>query len=168
VDDRPPQERDPVWFYENISIPLKRALLRMEANGFALDLEYLRETASEWGVKVLEAEQEIRECAGDGELNPGSTDQLTAAFEKLGVTLESTDEDHLQRVITQYGGPTGYDQATALAMLAQAVLDWRRAKKLYQTYLIGLMEIQRDGIAHPNFNDDAAKTGRMSSSTAKE
>lgn len=130
---------------------LKLALLDMEADGFALDMPYLNETASEYGVKVMEGWEKIVDLTGNPELNPQSPAQLLEAFAKRGVSLESTAEASLREV----------DDA-----LAGELLQYRSDKKIHTTYLTSLQHEQRDGITHPNFNDDAARTGRMSSSAA--
>lgn len=130
---------------------LKLALLDMEADGFALDMPYLQETASEYGVKVMEGWERIVDLTGNPELNPQSPAQLLEAFAKRGVKLESTAESALREVTDD---------------LAAELLQYRSDKKIHTTYLRALLDEQRDGIVNPNFNDDAARTGRMSSSAA--
>lgn len=130
---------------------LKLALLDMEADGFKLDLPYLDEVTSEYGVKVMEGWERIVSLTGNAELNPQSPAQLLKAFSDRGVTLESTAEAALSEVDDE---------------LARELLQYRHDKKLHTTYLRGLQDEQLGGVVHPNFNDDAARTGRMSSSAA--
>lgn len=135
------------------SMELKRVLLRMEADGLALDLEYLKRTASAYGVKVMEAWSAVVDLTDKPDLNPQSPTQLMEVFTARGVRLEDTQAKTLKKLDDE---------------LARAILSYRDVKKTHTTYLVGLQQIQRNGIAHPNFNDDGAKTGRMSSSSAKE
>jgi DNA polymerase I-like protein with 3'-5' exonuclease and polymerase domains len=130
---------------------LKLALLDMEADGLKLDMPYLNATASEYGVKVMEGWEKIVTLTGNPELNPQSPAQIIKAFADRGVVLESTAESVLRDV---------HDE------LAGDLLQYRSDKKIHTTYLVGLQHEQRDGLTHPSFNDDAARTGRMSSSTA--
>lgn len=130
---------------------LKLVLLDMEADGFKLDMDYLNETTSEYGVRVMEGWDNIVTLTGNPELNPQSPAQLIEAFAARGVILESTAEAVLK----------GLDDD-----LARALLQYRSDKKIHTTYLRALQEEQRDGFVRPNFNDDAARTGRMSSSAA--
>lgn len=130
---------------------LKVVLLDMEADGFALDMPYLDEVTSEYGVKVMEGWDGIVTLTGNPELNPQSPAQILEAFAKRGVRLDSTAEATLKEVKDE---------------LAAALLQYRSDKKTHTTYLTSLRSEQRDGIVHPNFNDDAARTGRMSSSAA--
>lgn len=130
---------------------LKLALLDMEADGLGLDMPYLDETTSDYGVRVMDGWAEVVRLTGEPEFNPGSVPQVKAAFERRGVKLENT-------------------QAATLSLLddelAKTLLQYRDDQKNYKTYLRGIQREQRDGIIHPNFNDDAARTGRMSSSGA--
>jgi DNA polymerase I-like protein with 3'-5' exonuclease and polymerase domains len=130
---------------------LKLALLDMEADGLKLDMTYLNETASEYGVKVMEGWDKIVTLTGNPELNPQSPAQIVKAFADRGVVLESTAESVLRDVSDELAGD---------------LLQYRSDKKIHTTYLVGLQHEQREGLTHPSFNDDAARTGRMSSSTA--
>jgi DNA polymerase I-like protein with 3'-5' exonuclease and polymerase domains len=130
---------------------LKLALLDMEADGFALDLDYLSRVTSEYGVKVMEGWERIVDMTGNPDLNPQSPAQILQAFAARGVTLESTAEATLREVEDD---------------LAKELLQYRSDKKIHTTYLHALQVEHRDGIVNPNFNDDAARTGRMSSSAA--
>ena len=130
---------------------LKLVLLEMEADGFDIDIPYLECITSEYGVKVMEGWERIVKLTGNPDLNPQSPAQILDAFAKRGVTLESTAVDVLRDVDDE---------------LAEALLQYRSDKKIHTTYLVALQKEQRNGRVHPNFNDDAARTGRMSSSAA--
>jgi DNA polymerase I-like protein with 3'-5' exonuclease and polymerase domains len=138
--------------YES-ELRLKIVLLRMIANGMGVDVEYLRRCASEYGVRVMKGWQRIVAMTGNEELNPQSPKQLLAEFEKRGIALESTNEATLKSVDDE---------------LAEALLSYRSDKKMHTTYLTALLNEQRDGVVHPWFNEDGARSGRMSSSSAKE
>lgn len=130
---------------------LKLALLDMESDGFALDLPYLESVTSEYGVKVMEGWSEIVAMTGDPDFNPQSPQQILEAFEKRGVSLDSTGVKVLEKLDDPF---------------ATSLLQYRNDKKIHTTYLKALLAEHRNGITHPNFNDDAARTGRMSSSAA--
>lgn len=138
--------------YED-SMRLKLVLLRMEADGFALDIPYLEQIASEYGVRVMEKWDRVVSLVGDPEFNPRSPAQVQDAFAHRGVALDNTQEKTL----------LGLDDE-----LAAALLDYRSDFKMHQTYLTGLLREQKDGIVHPHFNAEGARTGRMSSGSATE
>ncbi|MDE2103116.1 MAG: hypothetical protein KGL39_38075 [Patescibacteria group bacterium] len=150
----PRVQSDPdLWGLYLDAMKLKRVLLRMEEDGFALDVPYTEERASEYGVRVMEKWDRVTELVGDEDFNPRSPQQVQAAFARRGIKLEDTQVKTLTKLDDD---------------LARALLDYRGDFKTHTTYLIGLLREQRNGIIHPNFNDDGARTGRMSSSSAKE
>jgi len=131
---------------------LKLVLLDMEADGFKLDLDYLNEVTSEYGVRVMEGWDRVVNLTGNEDLNPQSPAQILEAFAKRGVKLESTAEAVLKTVDDE---------------LADALIEYRGAKKVHTTYLKALQNEHRDGIVHPNFREDGARTGRMSSGSGE-
>jgi len=141
-----------VKLYEQ-EMELTKVLLRMESNGLALDLEYLDETTSEYGERVMRGWQKIVALTGKPELNPQSPVQLKQAFADRGVFIESTAVDELGKLEDE---------------LAKEILAYRSDKKMHTTYLKTLQDEQRAGLVHPWFNATGARTGRMSSSSAKE
>lgn len=146
--------RDPrlIDLYDE-AMQLKRVLLRMEADGFELDVPYVEETASEYGVRVMEKWNKVVSLVGDPNFNPRSPAQVQAAFARRGIELENTREETLVALDDE---------------LAKALLDYRSDFKIHTTYLLGLLRERQGERIHPNFNDDGARTGRMSSSSAKE
>ena len=134
-------------------IELLSVLLDMEAEGLGLDVPYTEKTASEYGVRAMEAWNRVSALTGNPELNPQSPDQLRAAFRARGLRLADTQESTIK----------GLDDD-----LARAILDFRQVSKIHKVYLRGLLDMQRDGVVHPNFNPTGARTGRMSSGSAKE
>lgn len=142
-----------VWAWYQTEIELTRTLLAIEEEGMALDVEYLETTASEYGVRVMEGQAKIAQLTGNPDLNPNAPQQLLKAFAERGLNLETTAVAELK----------GLDDELAVAVLA-----YRDDLKLYKTYLRGLLSEQRDGVAHPNFNQTGARTGRMSSGSAAQ
>jgi DNA polymerase I-like protein with 3'-5' exonuclease and polymerase domains len=132
-------------------IELTKVLLRMEANGLALDMDYLAETTSEYGALVMAGWGDLVELVGDLDFNPQSPAQVKEAFMARGIDLDSTGAEIIK----------GLDDE-----LARMLLQYRSDKKIHTTYLKALMDQQRDGIVHPWFNPTGARTGRMSSGAA--
>lgn len=139
------------WY--RLEMQLILDLLDMEAEGLALDLEYLDTTTSEWGVRVMELQQRLSGITGNPEFNPNSNPQLAAAFKARGLDLENTQAKTLEELDDE---------------LAVTLLEYRGAFKVYGTYLRAMQHDQRGGVLHPNFNPTGARTGRLSSGSAKE
>lgn len=123
-------------------------LLRMETRGMGVEVEYVEETAKRYASEALAVELAIRDELGVEEFNPNSPKQLTEAFARLGIDLESTDKATL----------AGVDHP-----LGTQVLELRTLKKMHGTYLKAILDEQRDGILHPSYRQHGTRTGRMSS-----
>lgn len=134
-------------------------LLDMEAEGVGIDVPYLEETTDEWGALVMERMLVFTAATGKDDFNPNSHQQIREAFQAAGVTLESTDKVAMRDVLK-------YQPSSDAVHLAEVLLAYREAEKIYGTYLRPLRDEQRDGIAHPWFNFVGPRTGRLSSSKA--
>lgn len=130
---------------------LTLVLLDMETAGMGVDVPYVERTAKEYAKKALLTELDIRDMVGREDFNPNSPKQLTKAFAKRGIDLDSTNK----QTLSELDDP-----------LAEKVLDLRSTKKMHGTYLTSMLEETVDGVLHPNFNDAKTKTGRFSSSSA--
>lgn len=135
-----------------MEMQLTLALLRMEGNGMAVDVDYLTQTAREYAKRALELEVSIRRMVGRDDFNPNSPKQVLEAFDARGWhNMPSTDADTLK----------GMDDP-----LAKAIVELRGVRKMHGTYLQGLLDEQTDGIVHPWFRQHGTRTGRMSSGGA--
>lgn len=137
-------------------IEVSLALLEVESHGIGLDLDYLRDITSKYGVKEMKLAERLRKLGHDPEnpekvFNPNSPQQITAAFERRGITIAATDKATLGKLDDD---------------LAATLLDYRHIKKMHSTYMVGMLKEQQNGIIHPNFNTTLPRTGRMSSSAA--
>jgi DNA polymerase I-like protein with 3'-5' exonuclease and polymerase domains len=133
--------------YSN-EMALTLVLLDMEHQTMKLDMEYLSKKAKEIAGKAMLLELEIRDMVGREDFNPNSPKQILEAFAEIGIELQKTDKVALREV----NHPLG-----------EAILELRHLRKVHGTYLLGLLEEQRDGFVHPNFRQHGARTGRMAS-----
>ncbi len=127
--------------------------LRIEADGFKLDMPYLTQIASEYGVRVMKLMTKLVKESGRADFNPGSWQQIQAYYKKRGIKINNTQADTLEALDDDF---------------ARTIVQFREDSKVHKTYLLGLLHDQRDGLAHPWFNPLGARTGRTSSSGAKE
>lgn len=133
-------------------IAVSEVLRKWEANGIALDLEYLQSTTDEYSIKVMEGWGRIQKLTGVTDPKfPNSPQQLLRAFSERGFELENTQEATIAKLDDD---------------LARELLQYRSDKKMHKTYLKGLLDEQVDGVVHPWFNPTGARTGRMSSGSA--
>lgn len=139
------------WYATEMQLILD--LLDMEAEGLNLDMPYLDQTTSAWGVKVMQLTQQLVELTGKPDFNSNSPDQVMAALKARGINVPDTQAKTIEKI----------DDA-----FVRALLDFRGAYKVYKTYLRAMQHDQRGGVLHPNFNPTGARTGRLSSGSAKE
>ncbi|MGI9119974.1 MAG: DNA polymerase I [Acidimicrobiales bacterium] len=144
--------------YDDVERPLVRVLVRMEAAGVAVDVEYLRDLNAGLAAEVVRLEAEIHSAAGRRFL-VNSTPQLRAVlFDELGLapnkrtkTGFSTDAASLEKLRGQH-------------TIIELLLRYREVEKLRSTYGEGLVaEVADDGRIHATFHQTVARTGRLSS-----
>lgn len=141
-----------------IEIPLAEVLSSMELEGIATDADSLRKFGDKLLPRISELESEIYEMAGH-EFTVGSPKQLgKVLFEELGLpagkkskTGYSTNSDVLEEIVDKHP-------------IVQAVIDWRKLTKLYNTYVKGLLgAVSEDGRMYTTFKQTETRTGRISS-----
>ena len=149
--------------YEKIEEPLIKVLARMEQVGVRIDPESLKDFADGLRKTVQEKEAEVRELAGEPNLNVASPKQIgEVLFEKLQLDPKAkkpikgswpTDEETLLK----------YADASPII---DAILDYRGTRKLLSTYIEPLPGYisPKDGRVHTTFNQALTSTGRLSSS----
>ncbi|HYP48929.1 MAG TPA: DNA polymerase, partial [Thermoleophilaceae bacterium] len=146
--------------FHEVELPLVDVLVEMERAGVKLDVERLREISGRLGTQVDALERRIYELAGE-EFTIGSPQQLAPIlFEKLGLSRKrrgktgfSTDARVLQAIRSEHE-------------IIPAIEEWRELSKLKSTYLDAFPDlIAADGRLHTTFNQTAATTGRLSSTT---
>ncbi len=148
-------------FYE-IEMPLVEVLTEMEFNGVRIDADFLAVYAKELAIKIKSLEAHVYELAGV-KFNIASPKQvgeilfdklkLPYRFKKTGKSDQySTDEDKLTELAVNYP-------------IARAILDFRGASKLLNTYVDALPKLinPKTGRVHSSFNQALAATGRLSS-----
>jgi DNA polymerase I-like protein with 3'-5' exonuclease and polymerase domains len=133
-------------------IALQLVLLRMEADGFRLDVPYVEAKASEYGARVMEGLMDLADMSGKSDFNPNAPVQIGRVLKERGIKVENTREATLQQLDDEF---------------VDRLLAYRSDKKIHD-YLAAIQRERLDDLIHPNFNPTQARTGRMSSSKAKE
>jgi DNA polymerase I len=145
---------------DEVELPLSSVLARMQANGVALDVQYLDEMAEGVLDKMATLKAEIYELAGE-EFNLNSPPQLRAIlYEKLQLSPgKKTPKGQLST------DASVLEKLRDVHPIVDAILSWRELDKLNSTYLDALPKQvdPRDGRVHTTFNQTGAATGRLSS-----
>ncbi|MEO5765034.1 MAG: DNA polymerase I [Casimicrobiaceae bacterium] len=147
--------------YDEIEIPVRDVLFRMERNGVLIDAALLARQGRELGERVMSLEQQAHQVAGQP-FNLGSPKQICEIlFERMKLPVlkktatgaPSTDEEVLQELAADYPLP-------------KLLLEHRALSKLKSTYTdkLPLMVNARTGRVHTTFAQATAVTGRLASS----
>ena len=148
--------------YHNIEAPMIDVLAAMELAGVTVDSDALARYAVELREMLQRLESEVREMAGEPELNINSSRQLgEVLFGKLRITEKpkmtktkqfSTDEEYLQGFAHDFP-------------IVSKILEYRGVKKLLSTYVEALPELinKETGKIHTSYNQAVTATGRLSS-----
>ncbi|MBP3547795.1 MAG: DNA polymerase I [Alistipes sp.] len=148
--------------YFNVEEPMIDVLAAMELQGVRIDSERLRDYSVVLRELLQNLEREVREMAGEPELNINSSRQLgEVLFGKLRITDKpkmtkskqfSTEEEYLQGFAHDFP-------------IVCKVLEYRGVKKLLSTYVDALPELvnRTTGRIHTSYNQAVTATGRLSS-----
>jgi len=146
------------FVYEQIELPLVMVLGRMEARGVRVDVDLLRQIATEFALEARSLDAEIQRVAGH-EFKVNSPQQLqTVLFDELGLTTTkkiktgfSTDAGSLEAIADEH-------------RIVPLILRYREVEKLRSTYGAPLIDaVAEDGRIHATFHQTVARTGRLSS-----
>lgn len=163
--DKPPYINTMWDYYNKIEVPFAKVLWKMERRGILVDTDRLDKARPEAESEIARLEREIVQLAGRM-INPKSTPQLRSYF---------IDELGLEPLSMTKGGKSGERNPSVDykflehykhdVPMAATLLKHREYTKLHGTYIVGLRELcDAYGRLHTTFNQDVARTGRLSSS----
>ena len=151
--------------YDDIEEPLLKVLAKMEYEGIKIDQNQLRKYSSGLAAEMNSLQEQIRELAGEPNLNILSPLQIgTLLFEKLNL-----DPKIKPKKGVRYSYPTDEETLSALAdrhPIINLILEYRGVRKLLSTYIDPLPGYVSPvtGRIHTTFNQALTATGRLSSS----
>lgn len=149
------------WVYEQIEMPVREVLFKMERTGILIAPDLLQKQSHTLGQKILELEQQAFDLAGQP-FNLGSPKQLAEIlFVQQGLPVKkktpggapSTDEEVLSELALDFPLP-------------KLLLEHRSLSKLKSTYTDKLprMVNAETKRVHTHFSQATAVTGRLASS----
>lgn len=147
--------------------PFTKVLWQCERNGVYVDRDYLQKLRGPMWEEHEGLKREMVKISGDPNFNPNSVDQLRAHF---------IDKEGLRPLMFTKGGKSGVKQPSVDkgflehyehdSRMAACVLRDRKLTKLIGTYIDGADDhLDLKGRIHTRFNQDVARTGRLSSSS---
>ncbi len=154
------KESELTKLYEEVELPLSGVLAKIEKNGVALDLDFLKELSDKAAKEIDALVKEIHADAGT-EFNPDSPKQLA------DVLFVQKKLPALKKIKTGYSTDASVLEKLALSHeLPRKILEYRERAKLKSTYLDALPEMvnTETHCVHTSFNQTTTDTGRLSSS----
>jgi DNA polymerase-1 len=155
-----------LWdLFHKIEVPYTKVLWKNERNGVLIDQEYLARIEPIAKQEIQDLERAINKEAGCV-LNPNSTKQLREYFfGKLGVEPLKVTKGGKSGVRNPSVDKGFLEHYSAKIPMAAHLLKHRSLSKLYGTYIVGIGELlDPHGRIHTRYNQDVARTGRLSSS----
>ncbi|MFH1421833.1 MAG: DNA polymerase I, partial [Planctomycetota bacterium] len=152
------EERDLLFLYEKIELPLSAVLAKMEYWGIKINSGILRKLSEELDVEIRSESEKIYEIAGS-RFNINSPIELRhILFDKLNMPVT-------KKTKTGASVDAGVlSELSAMNPVCNNIIAYRNLSKLKSTYVDALPEmISKDGRIHTNFNSTGTVTGRLSS-----
>jgi DNA polymerase-1 len=156
---------DTLWdFFTKIEAPFTKVLWKMERRGIKVDRARFAAARPEAENKLKEIEREITQRVGS-HLNANSPAQVSAYANSLGIKPLKWTKGGKSGVRQPSWDSTTLEYYRHEVPVFGLILQQREYSKLLGTYIIGLHELldPNDRI-HSSFNQDVARTGRLSSS----
>jgi DNA polymerase-1 len=154
------KELDLTELYEKVELPLSGVLARIEANGVALDLDFLKKLSDK-------ATEEIAALVKDIHADAGTEFNLDSPKQLADVLFVQKKLQHFKKTKTGYSTDASVLEKLALSHeLPRKILEYRERAKLKSTYLDALPEMvnPETRCVHTSFNQTTTDTGRLSSS----
>lgn len=154
-------EQEGLLDYYKLEMDLLVACFEMERVGMRVDMDYEQPLKQRLVKEIDDAEKLIYETAGN-KFNINSGAQIHSALLKLGYPESmftytdkgnvKLDKHEMNRLAEEYN-----------IELIQQILAYRKAKKLLDTYAVGIYNLTDSvGRVHANINTNGADTGRFS------
>ena len=162
-----PDKYRTMWdYFAKIEVPFTKVLWKCERNGALIDVPYLDDIAKKAGIDLDAVEREATKIVGRP-INLNSRVQLSDYFFK---------ELKLRPLSLSKGGKKGIkvpqvnfdflEHYASTVPFAKLMLKYNDLSKLKGTYADGLPQfLDRHNRIHTRFNQDVARTGRLSSSS---
>ncbi len=140
-----------------------------ELNGIQIDVPYSRSLSQEFLGEMGEMEEQFDKIVGKdydkkGGINPRSPKQVKGFFEDHGISMGSTDADHLKAVQEQL--PTRIIRRPELAPVLDFVnllLLYRKVSKKHGTFVKGIRERLYRGRVYTTYLLHGTTSGRLAS-----
>ena len=155
-----------LWdLFDKTEVPYTKVLWECERNGILIDQEYLQRIAPTASAEIDDLARSIVHETGGKVMNPNSGQQLINYFTSIGAPLTKMTKGGVSGIRKTAIDATVLDFLSVSHPVAAKTKRFRELTKLKGTYIDGLDEVKDPfNRIHTRFNQDVARTGRLSSS----
>lgn len=153
-----------LWdLFNRTEVPFTKVLWHCERNGLKIDVDYLKSRQGPAQKELESTERAINQLAGTM-LNPKSPAQLQDYFfTKLGLRPTKFTKGGKSGRVTASVDASFLESYADTVPMAKLLLRHRDLEKVLGTYIKGVLErLDPRGYLHTRFNQDVARTGRLS------
>lgn len=153
-------DKDMTSLLEDIEIPLSKVLADMEFTGFQIDEIGIKEFSNQLEKDIKKIKMQILDIAQETEdsFNINSTQHISnILYNKLELKPKkktksgySTDIESLENLIDEHP-------------IIEKIIIYRKLTKLNSTYVVGFLNLVKNGRIHSFFKQTETRTGRISS-----
>lgn len=149
--------------YEKLELPFIEVIRSMERRGIKVDTDYLKELGDNLDKEVAAVSQELRTLMGK-EIDIASPKQLREYFFTEKKYVLPDDLKTPKGEVSTNVEAMEYLAEKCDCKEAALVLRYRELSKLKSTYVVGMLELTKNGCIHASFKQTGTITGRLSSS----
>ena len=155
-----------LWdLFDKTEVPYIKVLWECERNGILIDQEYLQRIAPTASAEIDDLARSIVHETGGKVMNPNSGQQLINYFTSIGAPLTKMTKGGVSGIRKTAIDATVLDFLSVNHPVAAKTKRFRELTKLKGTYIDGLDEVKDPfNRIHTRYNQDIARTGRLSSS----
>lgn len=150
-------------------------LMYLELNGITIDKQYMRQLAVEFVERLGQIEEELNrivhlpvtttdpDITPKGFFNPRSPKQVKEYLSGQGITVDSTNQDTLERLLEYLQVQRKMSHDAPVVEFITTLLYHRRQQKLYSTYVEGIRKRMYRGRVYTTYMLHGTTSGRLAS-----
>lgn len=144
--------------FMSIIMPASKALEDVELRGFLVDEDKLNNTADGLAEQIKIASAEVRSAAGNPDLNPNSTRQVSEVL----YNILKLPRPRSYKIKENSTSAAALEELKGTHPIISALKEYRRAKKLLTSYVDNVRDFRDlEGRVHANFLIYGTEVGRL-------
>ena len=174
-------EQEDLRRLHDFMVAASNELMYLELNGITIDKQYMRQLAIEFVQRLDVIESDLNRLVTDmfhlqhpetvdtelGQtlitINPRSPKQIKEVLSGQGITVESTNQDTIEKLLEILQVQRRMSPDTPIIQFLNTLLHHRRQQKLYSTYVAGIAKRLYRGRVYTTYLLHGTTSGRLAS-----